>query len=119
MLLDARTLSRPYLERSGVESIVRGHVSGDRNYTAEIHKVLTLECCAGSSSIGIERPTLRAPLLEKVMPDQPCNRRPWRLVNLCGVIPIAADVATHDGLDPAPFEVRLERVRASSNMSRT
>jgi len=43
MLLDARTLSRPYLERSGVESIVRGHVSGDRNYTAEIHKVLTLE----------------------------------------------------------------------------
>lgn len=43
MLLDARTLSRPYLERSGLETIVRGHLNGDRNYTAEIHKVLTLE----------------------------------------------------------------------------
>jgi asparagine synthase (glutamine-hydrolysing) len=43
MLLDARTLSRPYLERSGLESIVHGHLKGDRNYTREIHKVLTLE----------------------------------------------------------------------------
>jgi asparagine synthase (glutamine-hydrolysing) len=43
MLLDPRTLSRPYLERSGVEAIVRGHLKGDRNYTAEIHKLLTLE----------------------------------------------------------------------------
>ncbi len=43
MLLDSRTLSRPYLERSGVESIVRDHLNGNRNYTREIHKVLTLE----------------------------------------------------------------------------
>lgn len=43
MLLDSRTLSRPYLERSGVEAVVRGHLRGDRNYTGEIHKVLTLE----------------------------------------------------------------------------
>jgi asparagine synthase (glutamine-hydrolysing) len=43
MLLDPRTLSRPYLERTGVESIVRGHLKGDRNYTTAIHKVLTLE----------------------------------------------------------------------------
>jgi asparagine synthase (glutamine-hydrolysing) len=43
MLLDARTLSRPYLDRSGLETMVRGHLKGDRNYTAEIHKVLTLE----------------------------------------------------------------------------
>jgi len=43
MLLDARTLSRSYLERRGVETIVRGHLKGDRNYTTAIHKVLTLE----------------------------------------------------------------------------
>jgi asparagine synthase (glutamine-hydrolysing) len=43
MLLDPRALSRPYLERNGLETIVRGHLKGDRNYTAEIHKVLTLE----------------------------------------------------------------------------
>jgi len=43
MLLDSRTLSRPYLERTGVEAIVRGHLKGDRNYTTEIHKLLTLE----------------------------------------------------------------------------
>lgn len=43
MLLDPRTLSRPYLERNGVERIVCGHLKGNRNYTTEIHKVLTLE----------------------------------------------------------------------------
>jgi asparagine synthase (glutamine-hydrolysing) len=43
MLLDSRTLSRPYLERNGVETIVRGHLKGDRNYTRLIHKLLTLE----------------------------------------------------------------------------
>jgi asparagine synthase (glutamine-hydrolysing) len=43
MLLDRRTLSRPYLNRSCVEDIVRGHLRGDRNYTIEIHKLLTLE----------------------------------------------------------------------------
>ena len=43
MLLDPRTLSRPYLERTQLEAVVRGHLKGDRNYTAEIHKVLTLE----------------------------------------------------------------------------
>jgi asparagine synthase (glutamine-hydrolysing) len=43
MLLDSRTLSRPYLQRNGVEGVVRGHLKGDRNYTNEIHKVLTLE----------------------------------------------------------------------------
>jgi asparagine synthase (glutamine-hydrolysing) len=43
MLLDARTLSRPYLERKTVEAVVRGHLSGNRNYTSEIHKLLTLE----------------------------------------------------------------------------
>jgi asparagine synthase (glutamine-hydrolysing) len=43
MLLDPRTLSRPYLERRGLETIVRGHLKGDRNYTSTIHKTLTLE----------------------------------------------------------------------------
>jgi asparagine synthase (glutamine-hydrolysing) len=43
MLLDQRTLTRPYLERSGVETIVRGHLKGNRNYTTEIHRLLSLE----------------------------------------------------------------------------
>jgi asparagine synthase (glutamine-hydrolysing) len=43
VLLDPRTLSRPYLHRSMVETMVRSHLSGARNYTTEIHKVLTLE----------------------------------------------------------------------------
>ncbi len=43
MLLDSRSLSRPYLERKGLEAVVRGHVKGNRNYTTELHKVLTLE----------------------------------------------------------------------------
>lgn len=43
ILLDPRTLARPYLERSGVEAIVRGHLKGNRNYTTEIHRLLSLE----------------------------------------------------------------------------
>jgi len=43
MLLDPRTLARPYLNRNGLERVVRGHLDGSRNYTYEIHKVLTLE----------------------------------------------------------------------------
>jgi len=43
MLLDSSTLSRPYLERMGVEAIVRGHLKGNRNYTTEIHRLLSLE----------------------------------------------------------------------------
>jgi asparagine synthase (glutamine-hydrolysing) len=43
MLLDSRSLMRPYLDRKGVEAIVSGHLKGDRNYTTEIHQVLTLE----------------------------------------------------------------------------
>ena len=43
MLLDPRTLSRPYLERSGVETVVQDHLKGNRNHTSAIHKVLTLE----------------------------------------------------------------------------
>lgn len=43
MLLDPRTLSRPYLLGRNLEGIVRHHLNGDRNYTTAIHKVLTLE----------------------------------------------------------------------------
>jgi asparagine synthase (glutamine-hydrolysing) len=43
MLLDSRTLSRPYLERDVLESIVKGHLKGNHNYTTAIHKILTLE----------------------------------------------------------------------------
>jgi len=43
MLLDARTLARPYLERGGVEAVVRGHLKGKYNYTTEIHRLLSLE----------------------------------------------------------------------------
>jgi asparagine synthase (glutamine-hydrolysing) len=43
MLLDQRTLSRPYLERKGVEAVVNGHTKEGLNYTSAIHKLLTLE----------------------------------------------------------------------------
>jgi asparagine synthase (glutamine-hydrolysing) len=43
MLLDPRSLARPYIERKRLEAVVRGHLEGGRNYTTEIHKVLTLE----------------------------------------------------------------------------
>lgn len=43
MLLDPRTLSRPYIDRKGLMRAVEGHLKGDRNYTEPIHKALTLE----------------------------------------------------------------------------
>jgi asparagine synthase (glutamine-hydrolysing) len=43
ILLDPRALSRPYVNRKGLEAIVAGHVSGNRNYTTAIHRMLTLE----------------------------------------------------------------------------
>jgi asparagine synthase (glutamine-hydrolysing) len=43
MLLDERSLSRPYLKRSTVETMVTHHLRGDRNYTTEVTKLLTLE----------------------------------------------------------------------------
>jgi len=43
MLLDPRTLSRPYLDSNRVEAVVQGHLQGNRNYTTEIHQLLTLE----------------------------------------------------------------------------
>jgi asparagine synthase (glutamine-hydrolysing) len=43
VLLDPRTLSRPYLVRSALEKIVQSHLRGEQNHTNAIHQVLTLE----------------------------------------------------------------------------
>ena len=43
MLLDSRSLARPYLNPEAVRTIVTGHLKGNRNYTTEIHRLLTLE----------------------------------------------------------------------------
>jgi asparagine synthase (glutamine-hydrolysing) len=43
MLLDERTLSRPYLNRKRLQAIVSGHLKGGQNHTTAIHKMLTLE----------------------------------------------------------------------------
>jgi asparagine synthase (glutamine-hydrolysing) len=43
MLLDRRTLSRPYLEPKAVEAVVDGHTKRGMNHTTTIHKLLTLE----------------------------------------------------------------------------
>jgi asparagine synthase (glutamine-hydrolysing) len=43
MLLDQRSLARPYVNAEAVRTIVNRHLKGDRNYTTEIHRLLTLE----------------------------------------------------------------------------
>jgi asparagine synthase (glutamine-hydrolysing) len=43
ILLDPLTLARPYLNRTTVEALVRGHLKEGRNYTTAIHKLLSLE----------------------------------------------------------------------------
>jgi asparagine synthase (glutamine-hydrolysing) len=43
MLLDPLTLSRPYLNSKAIEAMVRSHLRDGRNYTTEIHKVLSVE----------------------------------------------------------------------------
>jgi asparagine synthase (glutamine-hydrolysing) len=42
-LLDPRSLTRPHVNRSGVEAVVNSHLKGNRNYTTEIHQLLSLE----------------------------------------------------------------------------
>jgi asparagine synthase (glutamine-hydrolysing) len=43
MLLDSRSLARPYVDRAMVERVVEGHLKGRRNHTRELHGLLTLE----------------------------------------------------------------------------
>jgi asparagine synthase (glutamine-hydrolysing) len=42
-LLDPTALARPYIDRKGLETVVKGHLEGGRNYTMELHKALTME----------------------------------------------------------------------------
>ncbi|PYT90441.1 MAG: hypothetical protein DMG36_20685 [Acidobacteria bacterium] len=43
MLLDSRSLGRSYANPKKVRAVVDGHLKGNRNYTTEIHRLLTLE----------------------------------------------------------------------------
>ena len=43
VLLDPRSLNRPYVNGAMLEEMVEAHVKGNRNYTAEIHRMLTTE----------------------------------------------------------------------------
>lgn len=43
VLLDPRTLQRPYVNSRRLQEIVGHHTAGTGNYTVEIHKLLTLE----------------------------------------------------------------------------
>ena len=43
VFLDPRTLGRPYLHAASLEAMVRGHIGGYRNYTLEIHRLLSIE----------------------------------------------------------------------------
>ncbi|MGI9087599.1 MAG: asparagine synthetase B family protein [Chthoniobacterales bacterium] len=43
ILLDSKSLSRPYIERARVKRLVAEHTSGQRNHTLCLHKLLTIE----------------------------------------------------------------------------
>jgi asparagine synthase (glutamine-hydrolysing) len=43
ILLDERTLSRPYWNRRNVEAVVTGHLREGKNYTLELHALITAE----------------------------------------------------------------------------
>lgn len=43
ILLDRRTLARPYLAGQNLEKMVNSHIRGYRNYTSDIHRILTAE----------------------------------------------------------------------------
>jgi asparagine synthase (glutamine-hydrolysing) len=43
ILLDPRSRGRAYVNGDFLETMVKGHLGGYRNYTTEIHKLLTCE----------------------------------------------------------------------------
>lgn len=43
MLLDSRSLSRGWVNRTRLVAAIESHIRGTRNYTKELHKLLTLE----------------------------------------------------------------------------
>jgi asparagine synthase (glutamine-hydrolysing) len=65
ILFDPRTLSRPYLDRKKVETTVRSHLTGKKNQTAEIHRLLTLELLH-RLFIDIDRVSVSAPLAKSL-----------------------------------------------------
>jgi asparagine synthase (glutamine-hydrolysing) len=74
MLLDSRSLTRPYLGEKAVEQIVQGHLRGDRNHTNEIQMLLTLELihrlfvdAEGATDASSELPKLRSSTSEKAV----------------------------------------------------
>jgi asparagine synthase (glutamine-hydrolysing) len=84
MLLDPRSLSRPYVERKGLEAVLRSHLKGDRNYTTELHKVLTLE------------------LLHRLFVDSPQPRNSENFVVATDHSTTAASPVGGAGADPEP-----------------
>jgi asparagine synthase (glutamine-hydrolysing) len=43
VLLDRRSLARSYIDSKAVRTVVNGHLRGNRNYTTELHRLMTLE----------------------------------------------------------------------------
>jgi asparagine synthase (glutamine-hydrolysing) len=43
ILLDQRSLARPYVNAAAVRKIVESHLTGNANYTTEIHRLMSLE----------------------------------------------------------------------------
>jgi hypothetical protein len=43
ILLDSKSLSRPYLNKGFFEKMVNEHIKGRNNHTTEINKILTAE----------------------------------------------------------------------------
>jgi asparagine synthase (glutamine-hydrolysing) len=43
VMLDPRTLSRPYLNKAAIEPMVSAHLAGRGNFTVAIHKILSIE----------------------------------------------------------------------------
>ncbi len=43
IIFDTRTSNRPYINKNFLREMANRHVKGDRNYTTEIHKTLTVE----------------------------------------------------------------------------
>jgi asparagine synthase (glutamine-hydrolysing) len=65
VLLDARSLSRPYVQKKAVQALVNRHVKGTGNHTTEIHKLLTLELTCRQLVDEIKLPPISMPRLSR------------------------------------------------------
>jgi asparagine synthase (glutamine-hydrolysing) len=43
IILDPRTRNRPYLQGASLEAMLQSHINGSRNYTLDIHRILSAE----------------------------------------------------------------------------